>query len=151
MDRQPSKSTNSVAAQGPFVGLENVESDSGFVNLESRPRVGDRKSAAFRFDERHVLYAKLRPYLNKGAAPEFSGMCSTELVPLLPNRGVDREYIAHLLRRRDTVDYATATATGTRMPRADMDALMQMPVPFPSFDEQLRIVGILNRAGNIGR
>jgi len=32
-----------------------------------------------------------------------------------------------------------------------MDALMQMPVPFPSFDEQLRIVGILNRAGNIGR
>ena len=94
---------------------------------------------------------KLRPYLNKVATPGFTGRCSTELVPLLPREGVDRDFLAHLLRRRETVDFATASVTGTRMPRTDMNALMSMRVPFPPFDEQRRIVSFMDGAVRIGR
>ncbi len=42
------------------------------------PRIGNRRSTAFRFDGRHVLHAKLRPYLNKVATPGFARSCLTE-------------------------------------------------------------------------
>ena len=134
----------------PLLGVENVDSGTGAVNLDTRSRIGNGRSTSFRFDERHVLYAKLRPYLNKVATPEFAGRCSTELVPLLPRPGVDRDFLAHLLRRRETVAFVMSSITGSRMPRADMRALMAMPAPLLPLDEQRRIVGILNRAAKVG-
>ena len=151
MDRQGLHPDDPSALDLPFVGVEHVESESGTFNFNNDSRVGSQKSTTFRFDERHVLYAKLRPYLNKVATPGFSGRCSTELVPLLPRDGVDREFIAYLLRRRETVDYVMASVTGARMPRTDMRALLSLPVPLPPLDQQRRIVGILNRAAKIER
>ena len=150
MDRQGIRPEDPLASRLPFVGVENVERGTGMLNFGTESRVGEQKSTAFRFDERHVLYAKLRPYLNKVAAPGFSGRCSTELVPLLPRKEVDRHFLGYLLRRKETVDYATASVTGTRMPRTDMNALMSMRVPFPPLDEQRRVVDILNRTTCIG-
>lgn len=149
MDRQHVRPSDPDAAQLPFVGVEHVAADTGAVNLDSDSRVGDQKSATFRFDGRHVLYGKLRPYLNKVATPDFAGRCSTELIPLLPQDGVDRDFLAYLLRRRETVDFAMASVTGSRMPRTDMNFLLSMRVPLPPLDEQRRIVAFLNRAARI--
>ena len=110
-----------------------------------------RKARVFILTNAHVLYGKLRPYLNKVATPEFAGKCSTELVPLLPRVGVDREFIGYLLRRQKTVDYVMSSVTGARMPRTDMNALLSLPVPLPPLDEQRRIVAVLNRAAKIER
>ena len=151
MDRQGLPPDAPIASGLPFVGVEHVESESGAFNFNNGSRIGAQRSTTFRFDKRHVLYAKLRPYLNKVATPRFSGRCSTELVPLLPRGGVDREFIAYLLRRKETVDYVMSSVTGARMPRTDMKTLMSLPVPLPSLDEQRRIVGILNRAAKIER
>ena len=149
MDRQGIQPDDPLTAELPFVGVENVVGGTGILDFDTDSRIGGQKSAAFRFDRRHVLYGKLRPYLNKVAVPEFAGRCSTELVPLLPRNGVDRDFLAHLLRRKETVEFVMASVTGSRMPRADMKILMSMPVPFPSLDEQRRIAGILNRAARI--
>ena len=149
MDRRGLRPDDPDAARLPLLGVENVGSDTGALNLDTDSRVGDGKSTSFRFDERHVLYAKLRPYLNKVATPDFAGRCSTELVPLLPRCGVDRNFLAYLLRRGETVAFVMSSVTGTRMPRADMKALMSMRVPVPPLEEQRRIVDILNRAARI--
>ena len=151
LDRQGLHPDDPIASGLPYVGVEHVESGSGAFNFNNGSRTGSQKSTTFRFDKRHVLYAKLRPYLNKVATPGFAGRCSTELVPLLPRDGVDREFIAFLLRRNETVDYVMSSVTGARMPRTDMKALMSLPVPLPPIDEQRRIVGILNRAARIER
>ncbi len=151
MDRRGINPDDPTASHLPFVGVENVESDSGVIDFGNDSRIGNQRSTTFRFDQRHVLYAKLRPYLNKVATPALTGRCSTELVPLLPRSGVDREFVAYLLRRKETVEYVMASVTGSRMPRTDMKALMLLPVPLPSLDEQRRIVGILNRAAKIER
>ena len=149
VDRRGLRPDDPGAAGLPLLGVENVASDTGALNLDAGSRVGNGKSTSFRFDERHVLYAKLRPYLNKVATPDFAGRCSTELIPLRPRRGVDRDFLAYLLRRRETVAFVMSSVTGSRMPRADMNALMSMRVPFPPLDEQRRIVAILNRAARI--
>ena len=150
MDRQGFSPSDQVAGL-PFIGVENVEPQSGMINFVNSSRIGDQKSTTFRFTERHILYAKLRPYLNKVATPDFPGRCSTELVPLIPRDDVDREFVAHLLRRKQTVEYVMTSVTGSRMPRADMNVLMSLPVPLPPLEEQRRIAGILNRAAKIER
>ena len=149
LDRRGLRPDDPDAARLPLVGVENVGSDTGALNLHTGSRAGNGKSVSFCFDDRHVLYAKLRPYLNKVATPEFAGKCSTELVPLLPRHGVDRDFLAYLLRRKETVAFVMSSVTGSRMPRADMNALMSMRVPFPPLEEQRRIVNILNRAARI--
>lgn len=151
IDRQGFRPDDPAAASLPYVGVENVGSGNGAIDLDSGWRTGSRKSTTFRFDERHVLYAKLRPYLNKVAIPDFAGRCSTELVPMLPGDRVDRHFLAYLLRRNETTEFVMASVTGSRMPRTDMKALLSMPVPLPSLGQQRRIVGILNRAAKIER
>ncbi len=152
IDRRGIQPDDPLTAELPFVGVENVVGGrGGLLNFDTDSRIGSQKSTAFRFDQRHVLYGKLRPYLNKVAVPEFAGRCSTELVPLLPRNRVDRDFLAHLLRRKETIEFVMASVTGSRMPRTDMKILMSMPVPLPTLGEQRRIAGILNRASRIER
>ena len=145
MDRRGIPPDDPLASQLPFIGVENIGTGTGILHFDTDSRIGDQKSTAYHFDERHVLYAKLRPYLNKVATPGFTGRCSTELVPLLPRHGLDRDFLAHLLRRKETVDFAKASVTGTRMPRTDMNILLSMKVPLLPIDKQRRTVNILNR------
>ena len=143
-DRKTVTPSNPLAQTLAYIGLENVESNSGRIMLNTGDSSsGQVKGNSYRFDARHVLYGKLRPYLNKVVLPEFSGRCSTELIPLLPGP-IDREYLAWYLRRPETVYYAMRSKTGSRMPRTDMKAFMQMPVLLPPLTEQKRIAALLN-------
>lgn len=150
MDRNTIKPSDPSASKLRFVGVENVDSGTGTFNFETRSRVGEQKSTAFLFDERHVLYGKLRPYLNKVATPDFDGRCSTELVPLLPRNGVNRDFLAELLRREETVAYVISSVTGSRMPRTNMKALLSMPVPLPPLELQRSFATITKATRNIG-
>lgn len=149
MDRNTIKPSDPGASELLFVGVENVDSGTGTFNFETHSRVGEQKSTAFLFDERHVLYGKLRPYLNKVATPHFVGKCSTELVPLLPRNGVNRVFLAELLRQEETVEYVMKSVTGSRMPRTDMNSLLAMRVPLPSSAHQLQFAEIVDAAQTV--
>jgi len=128
-----------------YLSLEHVESETGQILEIPKDVPEDQgKSTTFLFDENHVLYGKLRPYLNKASLPSFQGRCTTEIVPLRPREGTDRHFLAWLLRHPETVRWAMAGKTGSRMPRADMDALLNMPVALPPLKEQERIATTLN-------
>ncbi len=127
----------------PFLGLEHIESETGIILLDPEDLPHTALSTTFLFDTGHVLYGKLRPYLNKVAIPNFSGKCSTEIVPLYPIN-VERYYLAWFLRRQETVSEAMKQKTGSRMPRADLRELFNLSIPLPPLDEQQRIVAILN-------
>lgn len=126
-----------------YIGLEHIESESGKILL-SEDAIDElaftASSVTFAFDSRHVLYSKLRPYLNKVALPSFRGCCTTELVPLLPSRAVTREYLALLLRREETVAAAMLEKKGARMPRADVDKVLSLTVALPPLDYQKQVV-----------
>ena len=128
----------------PFVGLEHIAAHSGRISI-SHDSVGKSVGTNFLFDERHVLYGKLRPYLNKVALPDFSGRCSTELIPLLPREGVDREYLAFALRSPRVVSFATKHSAGSRMPRAKLKNLFQLKIPLPPLSEQRQIIARLRQ------
>ncbi len=135
-----------------YIGLESIESGNGlFVDgvLSKTPETPLANS--FRFGSEHVLYGKLRPYLNKVVTPTFEGKCSTEIIPLLPRTGVDRAFLGYFLRSQKTVDSISAKTAGARMPRADMDFVFSLTMPLPPIPEQRRIVDLLSRAEGIVR
>jgi type I restriction enzyme S subunit len=126
----------------PYVGLEDIQSNTGkFVGTLSVEKV---KSQTFRFNQSHVLYGRLRPYLNKVLLPDFEGHCSTEIFPLKPNRGIDRKYLFYWLSSDSTVAEINATCTGARMPRADMNKVRSLELPLPPIHEQRNIVLVLD-------
>jgi type I restriction enzyme S subunit len=128
----------------PYVGLENIESHTAkFIGLAEAQSV---KSSTFRFSEKHILYGRLRPYLNKVLAPDFEGHCSTEIFPIKPNDLLSREYLLYWFLADETVERINATCTGARMPRADMKDVLEFNFPLPPLPEQQRIVGILDKA-----
>jgi type I restriction enzyme S subunit len=104
------------------------------------------KSSTFHFSPNHVLYGRLRPYLNKVLLPEFEGHCSTEIFPIKPSPEICREYLFHWLSMDATVRAIDATSTGARMPRANMNAVLEFELPLPPVPEQHRIVAILDEA-----
>jgi type I restriction enzyme S subunit len=128
----------------PYVGLEHIESGTGkFVGLLEPTQV---KSNTFAFDAKSVLFGRLRPYLKKVFLPSFQGHCSTEIFPLQPSPTLASEYLHYWFLQDSVIAAIDATCTGARMPRADMDAVMDFPIPVPPLPEQRRIVAILDEA-----
>jgi type I restriction enzyme S subunit len=128
----------------PYVGLEHIESHTARFIGSSEPQ--PVKSSTFRFSDEHVLYGRLRPYLNKALAPDFDGHCSTEIFPLKPRSELSREYLLFWLLADETCDRINATCTGARMPRAQMNDVLGFEIPVPPLAEQQRIVGLLDEA-----
>lgn len=152
MDRRTTAASDALSRGLEFVGMEHVDPETGRIVLGQGSRTGEGKGQAFLFDDRHVLFGKLRPYLRKIALPRQAGCASTELVPLLPDASLlDRCYLFHWIRQHAVIDTLMAKNTGARMPRADMSVLLDMPIPLPPLDEQRRIVGLLDRATEIRR
>lgn len=139
-----------VAAKLPFLGLEHIESVTGRILYDGLTSSNHGHGTAFLFDARHVLYCKLRPYLNKVAIPDFAGRCSTELVPLLPRPGVSKDFLAWILRRPQTVQAAMQERTGARMPRANMRHVLAQEVLIPdSIQEQQHLADEMTRRMNL--
>ena len=117
----------------PYVGLEHIESNTAhFIGSEEPLSV---KSATFRFSKKHVLYGRLRPYLNKVFAPDFEGHCSTEIFPIKPAPELTREYLRYWLISDETKKRINGTCTGARMPRADMNEVLDFAFSLPSLPE----------------
>jgi len=135
--------TDGKSSSRPYLGLEMIESETGMINWSNSANEGI--STCYAFDSRHILYGKLRPYLNKVALPTIEGRCSTEIIPLLPKSEICREYIAFILRCEETIDYVMPEITGSRMPRANMNHLFDMEIPLPPIDEQRLIATEIER------
>ena len=128
----------------PYVGLEDIESQTARFIGSVEPQVV--KSSTFKFSTQHVLYGRLRPYLNKVLAPEFAGHCSTEIFPIKPGPALSREYLLYWFLSEATVERINGTCTGARMPRADMNEVLDFYFPLPPLPEQQRIVTLLDEA-----
>jgi len=120
----------------PFVGLEHVEAHTtrllGYVQAETM------RSSGVRFTKGDVLYARMRPYLNKVWLADRDGLCSGEFI-VFPNSGALRGgFLKYRLNAQDFVTFSDRATTGDR-PRADFADFGKFPVLVPPLREQERI------------
>ncbi|MDX2049192.1 MAG: restriction endonuclease subunit S [Chitinophagaceae bacterium] len=122
----------------PFIGLENIVSNTRqYTDEEYNPPT----STCFKFSSKHVLYGKLRPYLNKVFLPSADGKCSMEILPLLSKNGYGREFIAAVLQSETVIGNTVKFSTGGRMPRADIKKLRKLSVAIPADSEECNKLG----------
>ena len=134
-----------IKAGTTYVGLEHIESGGTF--LGPKPvGAGALASSKFQFTQRHILYGKLRPYLAKIACPDFSGICSTDILPILAGPKIERRFLFHFLRQPVMVNYANSRAVGVNLPRLSPSVLAKIEIPLPPLTEQRRIAEVLDRA-----
>jgi type I restriction enzyme S subunit len=127
-----------------LVTMDCIESNTGKLLKKVKCLGKEIRSMKYKFDTRHVLYGKLRPYLNKVYVPEEEGICTTEFIPFIVTKAL-REYVAYYLRRKETVNFAMSHITGTRQPRVIIDIFLEYPIPLPALEEQKRIVSRLEQ------
>ena len=139
------------------LNLDVIESNTGNITKKIVAPISEAGPSTHWFSEQHVLYSKLRPYLNKVVMPNCRGLATTELVPLLPNPDLlDRAYLAHYLRSDRFLSWVNQQVAGAKMPRVSMKAFWEHEIPLPYADdsaeslaEQKRIVAILDKANSI--
>ncbi len=54
-DRQGLDLSDPAVSQLSFVSVENVESNTGAIDLNSDSRTGSKRTTTFRFNKRHIL------------------------------------------------------------------------------------------------
>lgn len=128
-----------------YIGLEHIATGGEIVGAKPVENA-ELASAKFHFDRNHILYGKLRPYLAKIALPNFSGVCSTDILPIRPNEQVDRRFICYFLRQPELVKLAASQTSGANLPRLSPSTLEAFEIPLPPLPEQRRIADILDRA-----
>ncbi len=67
-----------------YLGLENIESQTGHLLIEATAEQVESIVGVFQAGD--VLFGKLRPYLAKVVLPDFSGVCTTELLTIRPGQ-----------------------------------------------------------------
>ena len=128
-----------------YVGLEHIRSEGTFERVATAAEA-DLKSNKFVFTKNHLLYGKLRPYLGKIAAPDFGGICSTDILPIRPSARLDRRYLLHYLRTPRMVAHAANGAVGINLPRLSPKFLASFEIPLPPVEDQRRIAAVLDAA-----
>lgn len=124
-----------------YIGLENIESDTGKIvgNLECD--INTIKSTKRVFKDTDILFGKLRPALNKVAFPNKNGICSTDIIVL---RAKCKEtlpaFYSILLKNPDFNKQVLNGVSGGQLPRVDISYLLSLPIYKVPLSEQRDIL-----------
>ncbi len=129
----------------PHVGAGNMPTCSDqLLDVKNAAEEG-LTSGKFIFDRRMVLYSKIRPYLRKASRPDFDGLCSADVYPLLPKAGIlDRDFLFYLLLGPDFTEYANMGSARAGMPKVNREHLFKYSFELPDMDRQHEIAALLD-------
>ena len=123
-----------VAIDDPYVGLEHLPRRS--TTLVDWADIGTVTSRKLRFRRGDTLFGKIRPYFHKVAWAPFDGVASSDTIVIRPH-GKLTGLVNTMLSSDAMVAEVVATSNGTKMPRADPDALMRHTLVLPPLDGEL--------------
>lgn len=128
-----------------FVAPDDVESATGRLILRRRVSDAGAISGKYEFDDQDVIYSKIRPYLMKVYLPKNRGLCSADMYPIRPRRGLTRGYLALVLVSPSFTDYARTCSDRTGIPKINRRDLLQFQLRLPPLAEQWAIAAVLDR------
>lgn len=124
----------------PCIELEHIEQESGrILGYISSSEVISIKN---KFSSEDVLFSKLRPYLKKFAFPKHDGVCTPEIWVFTPRKEVTSLFLFYVVQSEKFLAAANKSC-GTKMPRAELDAVLETFFTKPPVKEQQKIASIL--------
>jgi type I restriction enzyme M protein len=123
-----------------YIGLENIESNTGRLVGNVATDYADIKSTKTCFNKGDILYGKLRPNLNKVYLAKEDGICSTDiLVFRFKNEGLAGFYKYYFLTRNFN-DEVLRGVSGQQLPRTSWGNMQAIQIPVPPLSELQEIV-----------
>ena len=123
------------------ISPENVESETGKVlDLYS-----SYDSTGVKFQAGDVLFNKLRVYLSKVVFTEYSGYSLGEMIVIKPSLQDSGKHLFYLMLSRRFIEYCNSISEGVKMPRTDVDDILNAQIPLASYEEQAPIANFLDR------
>lgn len=123
-----------------YIGLENII--SGYNELIDTETTYDEGIQSL-CKNGDILFNKLRPYLNKVIIAPYDAYCTNELLVFSNYTGI-KEYLRYLMSSALFIEKVMSITEGTKMPRADGDAILSFWIVHPNIIEQKNIVDYLD-------
>ncbi|MBK6957096.1 MAG: restriction endonuclease subunit S [Nitrosomonas sp.] len=112
-----------------YLGLEHIPRRS--ISIKEWATASTVESDKLLFQDRDILFGKIRPYLHKVALAHFSGACSSDTIVLRPKEKFYEGYLLFTIFSDTFIELATIASKGTKMPRADWGFLKQLELAIP--------------------
>ena len=123
------------------ISPENVESQTGKVLDFYSPY----DSAGVKFQAGDVLFNKLRVYLSKVVFAEYGGYSIGEMIVIRPSLQNTGKYLFYLMLSCRFIEYCNSISDGVKMPRTDINDILNARIPITSHQEQAQIISFLDR------
>jgi type I restriction enzyme, S subunit len=127
------------------IGPEHIESGTGRILEHKTSHELGIRSGNYLFSSGHILYSKIRPYLNKVAMATFDGVCSADIYPIrADDKYLVQEFVIQFLLSDYFLEQATAHQQRTGIPKINREQLRTTLIPLPlSLAEQQEVANLL--------
>lgn len=120
---------------------EDIETDTPYIGLEHMPRgsialsdwsnANEVVSNKFFFRQGEFLFGKLRPYFHKVGIAPLDGVCSTDILVIVPKSPEWYGFVLGHISSVELINYTNAASTGTKMPRTNWSDIARYEVAIP--------------------
>ncbi|KAF5416905.1 MAG: Type-1 restriction enzyme MjaXIP specificity protein [Candidatus Methanogaster sp.] len=118
-----------ISTNTAYIGLEHMPRKS--ITLGEWGCAGDVTSGKFQFQSEELLFGKLRPYFHKVGIAATDGVCSTDILVIVPTHPSWFGFVLGHMYSDELIQYADTISTGTKMPRANWKDLAQYEIIVP--------------------
>lgn len=123
-----------------YISTENMlEGKKGIKTIEKMPNV--KRVTAFK--KKDILISNIRPYFKKIWFAEFDGGCSSDVLVFRSKDIVTSEFLFTLLLQDTFFHQMVLSSKGTKMPRGDKKAIMNLEFYIPNISIQNKISQII--------
>lgn len=121
----------------PHIGIDSIEKETGRLSGYRTVAEDGVISGKYLFTEKHIIYSKIRPNLNKVAMPDFVGVCSADAYPILVKDDICvKEYLGYTMRSKYFLDYILAFSNRTNLPKVNKKQVEGFALPLPPMELQ---------------
>lgn len=131
-------------ADFPHIGPDRIEKGNGQLLPYLTAREEALISKKFLFDERYVLYSKIRPALKKCALVDFRGLCSADMYPIRPiSDDIPKEFVWGLLLSEVFDRYVATLPDRANIPKLNRTELAAFEFSLPPRDTLERYAALV--------
>ena len=116
-------------SETPYIGLEHMPRKS--IALDQWGASEDLTSGKFSFFRQEILFGKLRPYFHKVGVAPVDGVCSTDILVLVPKREIYFGLLLGYVSSEEFVSYTDRSSAGTKMPRTNWADMARYEITIP--------------------
>ena len=113
----------------PYIALEHMPRRS--ITLPEWANADGVESGKSKFRRGEILFGKLRPYFHKVGIAPVDGVCSTDVLVIVPKNENWFGFALGHISSDDLIAHTNAASTGTKMPRTNWGDIARYSIVIP--------------------